>query len=136
MSTQDVMKEETRRKASEVMDQVWGAQAAEVFGPLAVGDDSFDKDVMAWWSIIFQRPGLDLKTRLLICLAAVTVQDRLGFMRGFITAALNAGCSETEVRETIVQVHLLGGFPTSRNALIVLSEVLEERAGERERRPV
>ncbi|MEL6417965.1 MAG: carboxymuconolactone decarboxylase family protein [Pseudomonadota bacterium] len=76
---------------------------------------------------IYNRPGLDLKTRQLATVAALTA---LGGQTGpqlrvHVAASLKSGASETEVIEVILQMSLYGGFPAMINALNVALEVFE-----------
>ncbi len=77
---------------------------------------------------IYSRPGLDLKTRELITIASLTT---LGFakdqLRAHVYNALNAGCSPTEIIETIMQMSVYAGFPACLNALFVTEEVLKDK---------
>lgn len=75
---------------------------------------------------IYSRPGLDLKTRELITIASLTT---LGYAKDELKAhvhnALNAGCSRTEIVETMMQMSVYAGFPAALNALHVAKEVFE-----------
>ena len=77
---------------------------------------------------IYQRPGLDLKSRELATVAALTTlgccQPQLNV---HINGALNVGCQPQEITETIIQVALYAGFPACLNAMFVAKEVFIER---------
>lgn len=77
---------------------------------------------------IYQRPGLDLKSRELATVAALTAlgccQPQLNV---HINGALNVGCEPQEITETIIQIALYAGFPACLNAMFVAKEVFIER---------
>ena len=72
---------------------------------------------------IWFRPGLDLRQRALVAVAAFTAL-KLGQVEKFGQSALNMGLSRTEVIEAIVQTAPLSGFAPALNALGGLSEAL------------
>ena len=77
---------------------------------------------------IYQRPGLDLRTRELVTVAALAAlgccQPQLYV---HINGALNVGCEPQEITETIIQIALYAGFPACLNAMFVAKEVFVER---------
>lgn len=75
-------------------------------------------------------PAPDRRTRSLIHVATLTALHRPTQLRTHILGALRNGASEREIVETVLQVGLLAGFPTSWDALGVCNEVFRE---ERER---
>jgi 4-carboxymuconolactone decarboxylase len=74
---------------------------------------------------IWFRPGLDLRQRALVAVAAFTAL-KLGQVEKFGESALNLGLSRTEVIEAIIQTAPLSGFAPALNALGALSEALAE----------
>lgn len=77
---------------------------------------------------IISRPALDLKTRELITVAALTA---LGYtkaqLRFHIHGALNVGCTREEVLEAITQMAVYAGWPAALNAVNVAREIFEAR---------
>jgi 4-carboxymuconolactone decarboxylase len=69
---------------------------------------------------IYQRPGLDLRTRELITVASLTTQGTIPQLKVHIHGALNVGCTETEVAETIIQMAVYAGFPAALNGAFAL----------------
>lgn len=82
---------------------------------------------------IYSRPGLDLKSREIATVAALTA---LGNARPqlevHIHGALNVGCSRTEVVEVIMQMAVYAGFPAALNGLFAAQAVFAERDAEKE----
>ena len=72
---------------------------------------------------IWFRPGLDLRQRALVAVAAFTAL-KLGQVQKFGESALNMGLSRTEVIEAVIQTAPLSGFAPALNALGGLSEAL------------
>jgi len=77
---------------------------------------------------IMSRPGLDLKSREIATVAALTA---LGTARPqlkvHIHGLLNVGATRVEVVETIVQMGLYAGFPAALNGLFAAEEVFKDR---------
>lgn len=77
---------------------------------------------------VYGRPGLDLRGRELVSVALLAVGEQLPQLKYHITGALNAGATEAEVKEVLLQMGLLAGWPTVLNGLTVWKDVVERRA--------
>lgn len=75
----------------------------------------------------YGRPQLDLKTRVLITLVALSVQGRTAQLRGYIGAALSQGWTREEIVEAIVQLAPYQGVPLTHDALVAAKEVFDSR---------
>jgi len=75
---------------------------------------------------IWFRPGLDLRQRALVAVAAFTAL-KLGQVQKFGESALNMGLSRTEVIEAVIQTAPFSGFAPALNALGMLSEALGDK---------
>ena len=77
---------------------------------------------------IYARPGLDLKTREMLTVAALTV---LGFpqaeLKDHIRGALNVGCTPEEILEIILQMAVYAGFPAALEAVKTAASVFGEK---------
>lgn len=77
---------------------------------------------------VYTRPGLDLKSREIAAVAALTA---LGYaipqLKVHINGALNVGCSREEIVEIILQMAVYAGFPVALNGILVAKEVFKER---------
>jgi len=77
---------------------------------------------------IYQRPGLDLKTRELMTVAALTA---LGHcqpqLKVHVNGALNVGCRPEEIVEVVIQMAVYAGFPAALNGMFTVKEVFTER---------
>ena len=76
---------------------------------------------------VFTVGNLDIKTREMITVTSLAVQQTLPQLNAHINAALNAGASPLELRETIYLCAPFIGFPKTLNALGVLNEVFGSR---------
>jgi len=77
---------------------------------------------------VLSRPVLDLKTRELITVAALTaLGDTRSQLRFHIYGALNVGCTREEVLEVIMQMGVYAGWPAALNAINVAREIFEAR---------
>ncbi|MGI2882306.1 carboxymuconolactone decarboxylase family protein [Vibrio furnissii] len=78
---------------------------------------------------IYRRDGLDLRSREIATVAALTA---LGHctpqLKVHLNAALNVGCTEDELKEVIVQMSVYAGFPAALNGMFAFKDVLAERA--------
>ena len=75
---------------------------------------------------IYSRPGLDLKSREIATVAALTALGNAApQLKVHIQAALNVGCSRQEVVETIMQMAVYAGFPAALNGLFAAQEVFQ-----------
>jgi len=73
---------------------------------------------------IYSRPGLDLKSREIAVVAALTAMGNAApQLRVHIQGALNVGVSREEVIETIMQMAVYAGFPAALNGLFAAREV-------------
>jgi len=76
---------------------------------------------------IYSRPGLDLKTRELAVVAALTAMGNAApQLKVHIQGALNVGCSRQEVVEVMMQMAVYAGFPAALNGLFAAREVFSQ----------
>lgn len=77
---------------------------------------------------IYSRPGLDLKSREIAVVAALTaLGNAVPQLKVHIHGALNVGCTRQEVVEVIMQMAVYAGFPSALNGLFAAKEVFKER---------
>lgn len=77
---------------------------------------------------IYSRPGLDLKSREIAVVAALTALGNAApQLKVHIQGALNVGATREEVVETIMQMAVYAGFPAALNGLAAAKEVFRER---------
>jgi 4-carboxymuconolactone decarboxylase len=79
---------------------------------------------------IYQRPGLDLRSREIATVAALTaLGNAQPQLKVHIHGALNVGCKRTEIIEVIIQMAVYAGFPAALNGMFAAKEVFNERDG-------
>lgn len=77
---------------------------------------------------LYGRETLDLKTRVLVTLVALSVQGRGAQLRGYIKGARRLGWTREEIVEAIVQLAPYQGVPLTHDALAVAKEVFDAEA--------
>ena len=103
-----------------------------LFGGEALSNTGNDPEMMAIlqkyiFGEVFTVGELDNKTREMITVTTLAVQQTLPQLKAHINAALNVGVTPVELRETIYQCAPFIGFPKTLNALEVLNQVFKER---------
>ncbi|WP_045234822.1 carboxymuconolactone decarboxylase family protein [Deinococcus pimensis] len=77
---------------------------------------------------VISRPGLDLRTRELVTVAALTaLGNARPQLKVHLHGALNVGCTREEVLETIIQMAVYAGMPAALNGVFAAREVFDER---------
>lgn len=78
---------------------------------------------------IYSRPGLDLRSREIAVVAALTALGNAApQLKVHIQGALNVGVTQEEVVEVIMQMAVYAGFPAALNGLFAAKEVFAVRA--------
>ena len=77
---------------------------------------------------IYSRPGLDLKSREIATVAALTaIGNAQPQLKVHIHGALNVGCTREEVVEVIMQMAVYAGFPAALNGIFAAKDVFVDR---------
>ena len=77
---------------------------------------------------IYARPGLDLRSREIATVAALTAMGTATpQLKVHITAALHVGLTEEEIIEVIMQMAVYAGFPAALNGLFAAKEVFAKQ---------
>ena len=87
-----------------------------------------DHITRAAWGDVWQRPGLDLKTRSLITVAMLTAQGKQQELKAHIRGALTNGATPEEIRELMLHATVYCGFPTAIDGFRSATEVIEPKA--------
>lgn len=103
-----------------------------LFGGEALTPTGDDPEMMAIlqkyiFGEVFTVGELDIKTREMITVTSLAVQQTLPQLKAHIGGAMNAGATPIELREAIYQLAPFIGFPKTLNALSVLNEVFKEK---------
>ena len=78
------------------------------------------------WGDVWQRPGLDFKTRSLITVAMLTALGKHHELKGHVRGALNNGVTPAELQEVLLHAAVYCGVPTAAEAFRVAGEVVDE----------
>jgi len=76
------------------------------------------------WGTVWQRGGLDLKTRSLITVAMLAALGRSHELVGHVRGALNNGATVDELREVLLQLVVYGGVPLAAEAFRAADAVI------------
>ncbi len=78
------------------------------------------------WGEIWDRPGLNRKTRSLITISMLVALNRNEELRLHLRAALNNGVSHEEIREVLLHSAIYCGVPAANSAFHAACEVQKE----------
>ncbi len=115
-------------KGKEVIESTQGKSLEEIFEAIDDIAPDMSRFVVEFpYSEIYTRPEVDLKTRELCTVAALTVLGTIPQLKDHINAALNVGNTPREIVEIIMQMSAYGGFPKAINGAVAAKEVFKER---------
>lgn len=111
-----------------MLAKVDGSVGEKVIESLKDIAPDFGRYLVECFGDIYSRPGLDLKSREIAVVAALTAMGTAGPQLGVhLHAALNVGCTQEEIVEVIMQMSAYAGFPAALNGLFAAKEVFAER---------
>jgi len=115
----------------EKLKEVDGEQGERVIAALADIAPDLGRFVIEFgFGDVISRPGLDLKTRELITVAALTaLGNATPQLKVHLHGTLNVGCTREEIVETIMQMAVYAGFPAALNGMFAAQEVFKAREG-------
>lgn len=73
---------------------------------------------------IHARPVLDIKTRQLITVGALTALGAGPQLKSHLRNSLRVGCTKEELAEVMIQMSVYAGMPAAMNGLYALKEVI------------
>ncbi|MBQ9160391.1 MAG: carboxymuconolactone decarboxylase family protein [Methanobrevibacter sp.] len=115
-------------KGKKVIEEIQQRSLEEIFEAIDDIAPDMSRFVVEFpYSEIYTREEVDLKTRELCTVAALTVLGTVPQLKDHINAALNVGNSPTEVVEIIMQMSAYAGFPKAINGIVAAKEVFVER---------
>jgi len=79
------------------------------------------------WGAIWDRPGLDRRTRSIVNLSMITALNRPHELKLHVAGALNNGLTKAEIMEILLQTAIYCGLPASIDAFRVAREVFKQR---------
>ena len=78
------------------------------------------------WNEIWNRPGLDRKTRSIINLAMLTALNRPHELKLHVRGAINNGLTKEEIREVFMQTAIYCGVPAAIDSFRNAKEMFKE----------
>lgn len=78
------------------------------------------------WNEIWNRPGLDRKTRSFLNLAMLTALNRPHELKLHVRGAINNGLTKEEIREVFLQAAIYCGVPAAIDAFRTAKEVFKD----------
>ena len=121
---------EAFRKGSEIRRQVMGDEMATDMANTVYDDPIMEKfgnyAREAVFGLLWARPGLDLKTRALICVITDTSTGRWPELTLHLKMALRQGWTEDELAEALLHTAGYIGVPSVREAMFIAKDVFAE----------
>ena len=108
----------------------------EVLGPEYVDNaiknaDEFNQDMQELvtqycWGDVWNRPGLDRRTRSFLNLAMLCALNRPHELKLHVRGAINNGLTKEEIKEVFLQVAIYCGVPAAIDGFCVAKETFKE----------
>ncbi len=78
------------------------------------------------WGEVWARPGLDRRTRSLLCLAMMVAQNRADEFCLHVRSALRNGATREDIKEVLLQTAVYCGVPAANAAFHLAAQVFTE----------
>ena len=126
---------ETHRKGQELRRQLMGDAFVERANQTVYADPIMKKFIDVATETVFgtlwTRPGLDLKTRTLVCVVSDAATARTPELAIHLRMARRQGWTEDELIEVLLHLSGYVGVPLIREAMLTAKEVFAEMRAER-----
>jgi 4-carboxymuconolactone decarboxylase len=127
-------KSETYAKGREVRRRLMGEAMVERMAKSVYDDPIMEKFAdyasEAVFGLLWTRPGLDLKTRTMICVVSDTATGRWPELAIHLRMARRQDWSEDELTEALLHLSGYIGVPSVREAMLTAKEVFAEMRAE------
>ena len=114
--------DETLGKGTDVLEKLFGWKV----DPKTIGDDFSRVTIGNLFGDVWSRPGLALRDRSMITVAALMVLGRENELKIHLRGALRVGISREQINEMILHLAHYGGWPIAAGASRVAAEVFKE----------
>jgi 4-carboxymuconolactone decarboxylase len=113
---------------AEIIQELYGDFGQGFFEDLEKVAPDFGRFIVEFsYGEVFSRPGLDMRTREIAIIGALTALGTAKRqLKAHILGAIKMGASRVEIVETIMQVAVYAGFPAGFNALMTAKRAFEE----------
>jgi 4-carboxymuconolactone decarboxylase len=133
-SEDEMAESELHKKGAAMRRQLMGDAAVEQAARTTYSDPVMQKFIDVATETVFgalwTRPGLDTKTRALICVVSDTCTGREPELALHLRMALRQGWTEEELTETLLHLSGYVGVPIIRESMLVASRVFKEYRAE------
>jgi 4-carboxymuconolactone decarboxylase len=107
--------------------ELMGEPSGTALGPVTQAEREFNRlTTEYYWGSVWNRPGLDLQSRSMCTLAALTALGRHGPLRSHIRGALNIGLTQEQIVEVFIHTTFYCGLPFAREAIDIANEIFRE----------
>jgi 4-carboxymuconolactone decarboxylase len=114
-------------KTKNARAKIWGDKADKVEANLkALDPDLAELILKVAYDDVFERPGLDLKTKELLAIAHLLNVGSESELKTHIHGALNCGATATEIKEAILHAAMFIGFPKTVAGMKVFKALLNQ----------
>lgn len=129
-------REERYKRGLKRMREVDGADGEKALKILESFSPDFARYVVEYpFGDVYSRPGLDLKSREIGAIAALTAMGNAKpQLKTHIAAALNAGITRSEIIELMIHISVFAGFPAALNGMFAAKDVFDGIDGKKTRR--
>jgi 4-carboxymuconolactone decarboxylase len=121
---------ETYRKGREMRRQLLGEAFVEQIDRTVYTDPTMRKFIdlatEAAFGMVWTRPGLDLKTRTLVCVVSDAATGREAELALHLRMALRQGWTPEELTEVLLHLSAYVGLPMVREAMLTAKKVFAE----------
>jgi len=126
------MKSQRYKDGWEKLKEIDGKAGENVVNALKdISPDFADLLIEFPFGDVYNRKGLDLKSREIATISALTAMGTASpQLKVHVHGALNVGCIEEEIIEIMIQMAVYAGFPAALNGLFAAKEVFDERKSE------
>ena len=123
---------ERRRRGEELLERMLGSRQAketrDAWRKISPDFESYIVEFLA--GEIWNREGLDLRTKSLVTIATLAAMGRTLGLELNIRLALRNGATRREILETLLHIAPYAGFPAAWEGLAMANRVFEEEARE------
>ncbi len=121
----EVSLEEMEERGRQLREQLFGAEGQQGYASAVVNlaPDLRTLTYQFGFGEIFFRPGLDVKSRVVCAIAALTALKADGQLRNLLRAGANVGLTQEEMVEILMQTGGYAGYPAALNGIAIAAEV-------------
>lgn len=102
-------------------------KAVEALDGFSVFDADFAYLVAdTFYGAIWSRPGLDLKTRIIVGISALAATGRSDELRAYMEMGIRNGLSAEEIKEIVIQISQYAGMPLCVDAVKAWQRAIAE----------